>query len=72
MRELGKAELSISMLAFLKLTTPLLAVNLAFSMARCNGKLSESCRKDVKRLSETNKILCRVATVTRLTVNASF
>ena len=52
MRELGEAELSSTMLAFLKLTTPLPIV-LAFRLARCNEKPSESCQKDVKKLSKT-------------------
>ena len=52
MQELGEAELSRAMLAFLQLANPHLTV-LAFWLARCHEKPSESCRKDVKKLSKT-------------------
>ena len=61
MRELGEAELTSAVLAFLQLASPPLKV-LAFWLARCNEKPPESCPIDVTKLSKTNQKLCRVAT----------
>ena len=64
MRTIGKAELSSAMLAFLQLTTP--PHSSCILIGQMQHKPSESCQKDVKKLSKTNlKVLLGVVTVKR-------
>ena len=56
MRQLWEAELTSSMLAFRQLSTPPLTVT-CILIGHLLRKPSESCQKDVKKLSQTNQKL---------------